>query len=106
MSVNVAPSERAMGGSDTATMFESSMISEDTSEVVSKSPRRAPVLLVSTIEEATITDGRAPTYPVPWWALLVGAPRVQPQKHCAHYPEKRDRRVSRGGRDITKRCGV
>jgi hypothetical protein len=52
MSVNVAPSERAMVGSDTATMFESSMISEDTSEVVSKSPRRALVLFVSTIEEA------------------------------------------------------
>jgi hypothetical protein len=55
MSVNVAPSERAVVGSDTATMFESSMISEDTSEVVSKSPRRAPVLFVGTIEEATIS---------------------------------------------------
>jgi len=56
------------------TMFESSMISEDTSEVVSKSPRRAPVLFVSTIEEATIRSSRReaprprriPDYARPW----------------------------------------
>jgi hypothetical protein len=48
-----------MDGSDPATMFESGMISEDTSEVVSKSPRRAPVMFVSTMDDATIRSSDA-----------------------------------------------
>jgi hypothetical protein len=48
-----------MDGSDPATMFESGMISEDTSEVVSKSPRRAPVMFVSTMADATIRSSDA-----------------------------------------------
>src|SRR5882762_216499 len=36
ISVNVAPSDRAIDGSDTATMFASSMINDETSEAVSR----------------------------------------------------------------------
>jgi hypothetical protein len=70
-----------MVGTDTATMFESSMISEDSTEVVSKGPRRAPVLFVSTIEEATVRSSRReaprprriPDYARPWvWESVAG----------------------------------
>jgi hypothetical protein len=36
MSAKVAFSERAIGGNETATMFESSMINEQTSDAVSR----------------------------------------------------------------------
>jgi hypothetical protein len=32
-------------------------------------------------------------YPQRWWADLVGAPQVQPHKHSADHPEKKDRGV-------------
>lgn len=47
-----------MVGSDTATIFESSMISEETNEVDSKIPRCALALFSSSLEEAAIPLSR------------------------------------------------
>jgi len=87
------------------------MVTRDGSNVLSSAPQtgRHPMEHIDGTDSRTLESpkvaqclpGRAPPDSGPqWWALLVGALRVYPHKHCANSPPQKDRGFARGGRDL------
>src|SRR5882672_7846763 len=81
ISVNVAPSDRAIDGSDTATMFASSMIKDEISEAVSRTANVLRPSAVGVRRCGCVIIGASSCALVAGSAL--GAPAPYPPHCCA-----------------------